>query len=48
MIRPPPTKGSDAQQRDAMRGKPVGVIHCGGNIDTDQIVTVLKGGVPQV
>ncbi|MEQ5872466.1 threonine dehydratase [Sagittula sp. NFXS13] len=36
------------QERAAMRGKRVGVIHCGGNIDTDQFVTVLKGGVPQI
>lgn len=36
------------QERDAMRGKRVGVIHCGGNIDTEQFITVLKGGVPQV
>ncbi|MDW3224773.1 MAG: threonine dehydratase [Paracoccaceae bacterium] len=36
------------QERDAMRGKRVGVIHCGGNIDTDKFLTVLKGGVPQV
>jgi threonine dehydratase len=36
------------QERDAMRDKRVGVIHCGGNIDTDQFLTVLKGGVPKV
>ncbi|AEI95197.1 threonine dehydratase [Roseobacter litoralis] len=36
------------QEREAMRGKRVGVIHCGGNIDTEQFITVLKGGVPQV
>lgn len=36
------------QERDAMRDKRVGVILCGGNIDTEQLITVLRGGVPQV
>jgi len=36
------------QERETMRGKRVCVIHCGGNIDTELFVTVLKGGVPQV
>lgn len=35
------------QERALMKGKRVGVILCGGNIDTDKFVTVLKGGVPQ-
>jgi threonine dehydratase len=36
------------QERGAMRGKKVGVILCGGNIDTDWFLTVMQGGVPQV
>ncbi len=36
------------QECDVMRGKQVGVIHCGGNIDTEQFVTVLNGAVPEV
>jgi threonine dehydratase len=34
------------QERDRMRGRRAGVILCGGNIDTDWLVTVLQGGVP--
>ena len=33
-------------QRDVMRGKRVGVILCGGNIDTDKMATVLEGRTP--
>ncbi|MBY6202481.1 threonine dehydratase [Maritalea mobilis] len=36
------------QEREAMKGKKVGVILCGGNIDTDWFLTVMQGGVPQV
>jgi len=36
------------QERDAMKGKKVAVILCGGNIDRDWFVTVLQGGVPRV
>jgi threonine dehydratase len=36
------------QEREAMAGKKVGVILCGGNIDRDWFVTVLQGGIPQV
>ena len=36
------------QERERMRGKAVGVILCGGNIDTDWMRTILAGGVPQV
>ena len=36
------------QEQDAMRGREVGVILCGGNIDTDWFRTVLGGGVPEV
>lgn len=36
------------QERDKMQGKKAGVILCGGNIDTDWFLTVLKGGVPKV
>lgn len=36
------------QERDKMAGKAVGVILTGGNIDTDQFLTVLQGGVPIV
>ena len=35
------------QERDQMAGKKVGVILCGGNIDTDKFLTVLSGGTPQ-
>jgi threonine dehydratase len=33
---------------EAMAGRKVAVILCGGNIDRDWFVTVLQGGVPQV
>ena len=36
------------QERDRMRGKRVGVILCGGNIDTGWMQTVLAGGTPTV
>ncbi len=36
------------QERDRMRGKKVGVILCGGNIDREWFLTVLSGGVPVV
>ncbi len=36
------------QQKDKMKGKRAGVILSGGNIDTDQYLTVLGGGVPKV
>lgn len=36
------------QEKDVMAGKKVGVILCGGNIDTDWFLTVLAGGVPEV
>ena len=36
------------QQRAAMAGKRVGVILCGGNIDTGWMETVLAGGTPVV
>lgn len=35
-------------EREAMVGKKVAVILCGGNIDKDWLVTVLQGGVPSV
>jgi threonine dehydratase len=34
-------------EREEMAGKKVGVILCGGNIDTDWFLTVLKGGTPE-
>ncbi|SMX43838.1 threonine dehydratase [Actibacterium lipolyticum] len=34
------------QDKERMRGKRVGVILCGGNIDTDWFVQVMQGGVP--
>ncbi|NRB04742.1 MAG: threonine dehydratase [Rhodobacteraceae bacterium] len=34
------------QEKDQMQGKRVGVILCGGNIDTDKFINVLSGGVP--
>ncbi|MEO0618180.1 MAG: threonine dehydratase [Pseudomonadota bacterium] len=34
------------QERDAMAGRKVGVILCGGNVDTDAFATVLQGGTP--
>lgn len=36
------------QEADAMRGREVAVILCGGNIDTDWFLTVMQGGVPEV
>lgn len=36
------------QERERMRGRKVGVILCGGNIDADWFVTVMQGGVPAV
>ena len=34
------------QEREAMAGRRVAVILCGGNIDTERLATVLEGGVP--
>ena len=34
------------QEREAMKGKRVGVILSGGNIDTTKYLTILGGGVP--
>jgi threonine dehydratase len=31
-----------------MQGKAVGVVLCGGNIDTPWMQTILSGGVPEV
>jgi threonine dehydratase len=36
------------QERERMAGRKVGVILCGGNIDTDWFLTVMQGGVPEV
>ena len=36
------------KEKDEMAGKKVGVILCGGNIDTGWFETVLSGGVPEV
>ncbi|PRY95595.1 threonine dehydratase [Hasllibacter halocynthiae] len=36
------------QEREAMAGRKVAVILCGGNIDTDWMRTVLAGGLPAV
>lgn len=36
------------QERERMRGCRAGVILCGGNIDTDWFLTVMRGGVPAV
>ncbi|MEM7752351.1 MAG: threonine dehydratase [Pseudomonadota bacterium] len=36
------------QEADAMQGREVAVILCGGNIDTDWFLTVMQGGVPTV
>lgn len=36
------------QEAEAMRGREVAVILCGGNIDRDWFLTVLNGGVPDV
>jgi threonine dehydratase len=35
------------QEREMMAGRRVGVILCGGNIDTEWFLTVMSGGVPQ-
>ncbi len=35
-------------EADAMRGREVAVILCGGNIDTEWFLTVMQGGVPEV
>lgn len=35
-------------ERDTMAGREVGVILCGGNIDSDWMSTILAGGTPQV
>ena len=34
------------REREAMAGRRVAVILCGGNVDTDTFVTVMQGGVP--
>jgi threonine dehydratase len=36
------------QERDALRGRTVGVILSGANIDSDAFATVLAGGTPRV
>lgn len=36
------------QEAEAMRGREVAVILCGGNIDREWFLTVLQGGVPEV
>lgn len=36
------------QERETMQGKAVGVVLCGGNIDTPWMQTILSGGVPEV
>lgn len=36
------------QEKDLMSGRRVGVILCGGNIDTEWFLTVMAGGVPEV
>lgn len=36
------------QEKDAMAGRKVGVILCGGNIDTQWFLTVMSGGIPEV
>ena len=33
-------------EKNEMRGKKIGVILCGGNIDTDKFVSVLRGETP--
>jgi threonine dehydratase len=35
------------QEREMMSGRRVGVILCGGNIDTEWFLTVMSGGVPR-
>ncbi|WP_281826997.1 threonine dehydratase [Jannaschia rubra] len=34
------------QEREAMAGRTVAVINCGGNIDADRMATILTGGTP--
>ncbi len=34
------------QEKDTMKGRKVGVILCGGNVDGPAFATVLKGGIP--
>ncbi len=36
------------QEREAMVGKRVGVILCGGNVDTDVFARVLRGETPEI
>lgn len=36
-----------AQEKARMAGKRVGVILCGGNIDTEKLITVMQGGTPE-
>lgn len=36
-----------AQEKARMAGTRVGVILCGGNIDTDKLITVMQGGTPE-
>jgi threonine dehydratase len=36
------------QEKAAMQGRKVGVILCGGNIDTEWFLAVLGGGIPEV
>ncbi|MEP3640169.1 MAG: threonine dehydratase [Paracoccaceae bacterium] len=36
------------RERDKMKGKKVGLILCGGNIDTSWFQTVLAGGIPRM
>lgn len=35
------------QEKERMQGKRVGVILCGGNIDTGKFITVMQGGTPE-
>ena len=35
------------QERDSVRGENVGVILSGGNIDTDWLIKILTGGIPE-
>lgn len=36
------------QEKDRMQGREVGVILCGGNIDSGWMATILQGGTPRV
>lgn len=36
------------KEEDAIAGKKAATVLCGGNIDTDWLITVLQGGVPRV